>query len=174
MNKNMKKSNGFTLAELMVVIAIIAVVAAVGFPGIQDLSASSKLSTSANSLLASFHRARSEALRGATNVQITAVGGDWADGWTVTYTNSDGPHTVTSDRLANGITVTADPVGAEPFATSYRYNLQGRLQTAGGVNINTNQILFCDSRPDEFGRRLTLRPIGNITVEIVENEEVCN
>jgi len=91
---------GFTLIEVLVVIAISAILLAVGVPMFNGAIASMRASESANSLVASLELARTEAIRRGTTVSLCRVtsadptacdgsasgafaAGDWAAGWLV-------------------------------------------------------------------------------------------
>jgi type IV fimbrial biogenesis protein FimT len=94
-------SAGFTLLELMVVIAIIAIFMGLAAPNFSSLVASTRLSSQTNDLTADLRLARSEAAARGTRVVIcpTTDGGatcsasasDWASGRLVFVdTNADG------------------------------------------------------------------------------------
>lgn len=83
------RAKGFTLVELMIVIAIMAVLAAIAFPSFQGSMRSNRVATTSNELMAAFALARSEAIRGkygagvCTSANGTDCGGTWNDGWLV-------------------------------------------------------------------------------------------
>lgn len=95
------RHGGFTLVELMVVIAITAVIATIGIPSYRNMSVSSRVSDMSSSLHGAFMLARSEALkrngrvvvckianpapaRPACDVsQSTAANMGWANGWMI-------------------------------------------------------------------------------------------
>lgn len=80
---------GFTLLELMVVVAIAAILAALAFPSFTGTIRSNQVATGTNELLASLSLARSEAIRGTRSAGICAssdgatCGSDWNAGWLV-------------------------------------------------------------------------------------------
>ncbi|HHW4679115.1 MAG TPA: GspH/FimT family pseudopilin [Xylella sp.] len=63
-------SYGFTVLELMVVIAILAILAGLAYPGFINLVNSERLTTSANELVASLQLARTEAIRLGSSVAV--------------------------------------------------------------------------------------------------------
>ena len=96
------RSRGFTLVELLVVLTIAAVLVAGGVPSLSWFIASSRTANAADTMVAAFERARSEALRRSAAVSVcpspdpyaaepaikcsNAAGlgyaaGDWAAGW---------------------------------------------------------------------------------------------
>lgn len=135
--QGMSKSRGFTLVELMVVVAIAAVLASLAVPSFKHLIQSSSISTSVNTFLGDLRFARSEALRRGGAVIMcrsdspeatspvcgsgSGTGGiGWATGWIVFY-DQDG----NGDRSASS----TDPVLRRQAALT---SLDYVLQTTGG------------------------------------------
>jgi type IV fimbrial biogenesis protein FimT len=77
------RHRGFSVLELMIVIAIIGILTAVGFPSLQQMVIASRIKTTAADIHRSLLRARSEAIKQNTNITVTATNGSWMDGWTV-------------------------------------------------------------------------------------------
>ncbi len=67
---------GFTLLELMVVVAVMAVLASVAYPSFNSLINSNRLVGTANQILASLQQARSEAIRLNRRVAVCPANAD--------------------------------------------------------------------------------------------------
>lgn len=188
---HMKKDHGFTLVELMITLAIVAIIATVGFPGLRDLSSNNKLMTNANDIVATFHQARSEALRRSTTVTIQACkpGCDpadagaraWTNGWRI-WVDLDGDDTLDIDTDDNAAGVDADGDGNihEQIAL---HDAMPADMTAGQFNTtpfatrydynsqgrlaitNNNAIHLCDGRTGEKGRIIDIRPVGRVSAD---------
>lgn len=97
MNQHMKKEFGFTLIELMIVIAIAGVAIALGVPMLGNYARDSRLTTTTNGVVLAVNYARSEAVKRTETVslcpstdQVSCAGGtDWSIGWIVWVDESD-------------------------------------------------------------------------------------
>lgn len=86
---------GFTLVELVIVVAVLAILVVMAVPSFQSTFRSNRVTSGANELLAMFSYARSEAIRsnvGNGTVAAASVcasddgvtcGGSWENGWMV-------------------------------------------------------------------------------------------
>ena len=90
---------GFTLMELIIVLALIGILAVIAIPSLVGFSDSSTVTSAANDLVSSFNLAKSEAVTRGMNVtvcksadQATCIAaGNWDQGWIVfTDDNGDG------------------------------------------------------------------------------------
>lgn len=79
----MPKNKGFTLVELLIVVAIISITMSIGLPSFQSIIADSKLTSSANAMLSAYQLARMEALKQHKNVNVTGeiITVDGVDTW---------------------------------------------------------------------------------------------
>lgn len=95
-------ARGFTLIELIVVMAIIVVLAMVAIPNFVTFQRNSQLTSAANSLLASINTARGEAMkRNQTAFVVPNTGTNWTTGWKVFvsrpgYSTATGTYDATS------------------------------------------------------------------------------
>jgi type IV fimbrial biogenesis protein FimT len=116
--KNVSKSSGFSLVELVIVVAIIGFTAAIAMPSYNAWIQNTKVRTATESILNGIQKARAEALTRNTQVKFTlgansawtvqcvtvAACGDLPGGVVETRSNQDGGTTT--------VTVTATPGGA--------------------------------------------------------------
>ena len=92
---NIKKINGFTVIELMIVVGVLGILIAVGLPSLQDTISRISTNTQAKTLVSSLNFARSEAIKRGALVSICSsssgtdcAANSWADGWIVFVDNN--------------------------------------------------------------------------------------
>lgn len=104
------KHAGFTLVELMIVVAVVAILTAIGLPSFSATIRANRIATRTNALIAAVSLARSEAVRSNVAAGLcaratdTTCGVNWDNGWLVfTDTNGDGaPSASEVDRVTSG------------------------------------------------------------------------
>jgi type IV fimbrial biogenesis protein FimT len=134
--------HGFTLIELMIVVALLAIISAFALPAFQSFIASNRLTSEANELLAGLNLARSEAVRTQRRVVLCRAS------TTGCVTTADGERwqrwVVFVDNDADGV-FDASELLREQVITGTTLNLVSdeALRAAG------NQIAF---RPDGLAR----------------------
>jgi type IV fimbrial biogenesis protein FimT len=90
----MKRHNGFSITELLVVSAIVAILLSIAIPSFRYVTNSYRMSSEVNSLLGDLMYTRAEAIKEGVTVTACAspdgincsAGGNWAIGWLV-YSN---------------------------------------------------------------------------------------
>lgn len=113
---------GFSLTELMIVVAIMALLAAMAAPSMGAMVNRQRIKTAAFDVFSSMAFSRSEAVKRNTAVTLTPTSGDWAKGWSISDSNGNvlrnqsgwdtitvtGPNTVTFTS-AGRVTSNATP-----------------------------------------------------------------
>lgn len=77
---NTRSSRGFTLLELIIVLAVMAILVAWGFPSLEESIKNNRMVAQNNEMIAMLHYARSEAIRRNTDVEVhlSQDGNTWA------------------------------------------------------------------------------------------------
>lgn len=137
------KQQGFTLTELIVVVAIVAILLNIGIPSYRYISNSYRLSSEVNSLLGDLQLARAEAIKEGLTV-TTCVSRDaatcdvgsitWQEGWIV-FQDRNNNQTVdpgeTVLRVQAGFANT-DTFRADNGVSSVTFNREGFATAAAG------------------------------------------
>ena len=154
-NNNMKKEAGLTLIELVSTMAVLAIVAAIAVPSFNMFISGNKKSAAVNQLTGAFAVARSEAVTRNARMTLSATGGDWAQGWTITATTS-GTQVKVGPAIPQTVTVT------NTGPTTVEFNSDGTLRTALPAGFT---ITICDSkRPGSPEKIISLIASGKYSV----------
>lgn len=78
-----RRTRGYSLIELMAVLAIIAIMLGFAVPSFQEFVVNYRTSVQTNDLLADLAIARTEAVKYSRPTVVRSAGGDWSDGWVV-------------------------------------------------------------------------------------------
>lgn len=105
MHINTKKTQGFTLIELMVVITIIAVLAAWASPSFFTMKENYELRSAVNEISMAIANSRAEAIRRQEFIEVQPVSGSWSNGW-VAITTSDNATFSQGSALPSSVVVT--------------------------------------------------------------------
>jgi type IV fimbrial biogenesis protein FimT len=155
------KSRGFTLMELLVVIAVSGILLAVAVPAFSTFVLSERQNSEVSSLAFSLDFARAEAIKQDNSAGIevcassngsTCTGGTWSQGWIVIPSGGGTPLLVIP-ALTSGNTLTA--VTGTTAATSTTFTPNG----LPSVNITFN---LCDRRGAAYARYIELGSGGRV------------
>jgi type IV fimbrial biogenesis protein FimT len=111
-----RRSAGFTLAELMLTMAIAALLATIAVPSFRTLAANQAVRVTGSEVFMALMRTRSEALAHNSNYTLQPVGANWMTGWQIVDINGN---VIENRGATSGITI------AGPANVSYRAS--GRL-----------------------------------------------
>ena len=116
------RARGFTIIEMLMVVAILGIFAGLAAPSMADLLASTAVKGAATDLYSSLIIAHSEAIKRRTNATVAPVGADWTTGWTVTI---GGNVFQQVDPLKTRVAV--DPTVVVPVV----FGMNGRVSSGG-------------------------------------------
>ena len=130
----MKKKGGFSLFELLVVIAVIAVVSAIVTPNIISWRSNAKLRGAAGNLKGDLEMSKARAVRERTPVTVTFT----ATNYQVTYTDKDGNAKILRNRqLPAGVRLDLDNTGFGWMGDQTQFNGRGIPVAGSAVLVNT-------------------------------------
>ena len=179
--------NGFSLIELMVVVAIVAILAGLAAPSFTELLRNNRLAAASSALQVSLSLARSEAVKRGSDARVTVAAngtaGSWVNGWTVFVDNTTdangGIGPITDDASATGwmrLEVVGSP--SRPIRASqtslaikyFTYNGQGRLIDAMGATA-PRSFWFFDGTSQKYC--LVVNNTGRVRAVRVDSSASC-
>ena len=170
----MQKQAGFSIIELMIVIAIASVLAALSLPALQDWNRNAHRTAAVTTFLSSLHLARSEAVKRNTRVAICPSDDaaaadakcsgekDFAGGWIVFVdVDNDLDHGADADEeVMSAVTAinTAFTVISSNGETGLYFRPNGRMVTSSGKDLADFNV--CDDRGADQGRVISITNSG--------------
>lgn len=179
----MNKSRGFTLLELMVVVAIVAILSTLAAPSFQRLIQSTTMSNTVNTFLADMRFARSESIRRGGGVVMCrsaapeaviptcstgsgAGGNGWASGWIV-YQDLNADGVITTDELlrVQSQMTSIQTIKEEGNFSKFQFTATGRLVPTPSLPFEETGLTFGGSNySDEVSRLVCVSYGGRASV----------
>lgn len=158
--------HGFTLIELVIVLAIFSILFHLAAPTFQNIGANSRMTTQINTMVASFNYAKSEAVKRHHNVVICpnddgscARQPHWHNGWLM-FIDENFDREIDQDEEI--IYVEAAKENIEIISSRYRRRVVFRNQgTSAGSN---GSYIFCDQRGNSKARAIVLSNTGRARI----------
>ena len=158
---------GFTIIEVLIVVAILGVLAAMGMPSMRDLVASTKVKTATSDLFSSLVFARSEAIKRNAAVEVVpTVATNWNAGWHVRPAG-------TTQVLQTQDPITGDVAIGGPNVT-LRYRGDGRLTDGGGVALDATFTFIATAYAHIQMRCIFIDPSGRPAVRVDRDRDPSN
>ena len=150
---------GFTLVELMVVVAVVAILQSLAAPAFSDMVSSVKQTTAINSLFSSLILARSEAIKrnsravlckSANGTTCTTTGG-WEQGWIVFHDANNNADLDTGEAILSREQAQSKLIrltGNSPVANYVSYTPMGTTSyTSGAFQAGTLTVCTESATP---------------------------
>ena len=173
---NVRHSRGYSLVELMTVVAITGLLAALSVPSFARFLRSSQVNATFNELVADVNATRVNAVKFGHGVSIYSASGttDWSTGWTISEdANSNGrvdstdPVVRRHPALPRGYTLLT--TGPGPLNAPLTFNGQGQRQTP----VDVGYVYFVLCNPDGIAADArTLRISGSGTVSSLSGNTI--
>ena len=158
-------SNGFTLLELLITIFVVAILISVGVPSFTRTIQTSRMASSANDLVTSMHRARTEAVKRRVPVTLCAsnnplapapvcnIGGNMV-GWVVFVDDADinGNGQPDGNTMIDAGEIILEAHAALPAQLTIRSDAAyvsftpNGFRRDGPLGPSVTMVLFCDAR----------------------------
>lgn len=169
---------GFTLGEILAVLAVAGIGLALAVPGLQALGHDNSRAAAVNQLVGSLHLARSEAITRNRPVALCASSTgtgcnshDWSDGWIV-FVDEDGDQ---QRSPSEALLAHAPPpgllLGSAEFAGALSYTADGRPQGSGAAT-GSGSFVFCAAGA-ELAARVVLLPGNGLPVLLDPGHEAA-
>ncbi len=169
-----QRNFGYTMMELVMVMAIVAILASIAIPSFKYVTSSNRLSSEVNGLLGDLQFARSEAVKEGQTVTICssldgatcAASPDWQHGWIVFLDTNNNQQVDAGEaviRIQPAFSGTDTFISGVASLTSVSFNRLGYAPTGSTTTINIS--LHDSTNNTNWTRCLAVNPIGFAVTE---------
>ncbi|MEE4218655.1 MAG: GspH/FimT family pseudopilin [Xanthomonadales bacterium] len=160
MKKQLRTTGGFTLLELLIVLAVMAVLVSWGLPSLQESIRGNRIISQNNEMLAILRYARSEAIRRNQDVEVHLS----ADGteWQAYIEDPDHDADVEGCQLGQLRCADNDNVTMATSNTTIIFNNRGYIRDADDAWTSETLYLQHENCSGNLRRRIDIMPTGQI------------
>jgi type IV fimbrial biogenesis protein FimT len=177
--QNMQKTKGFTLLEVMVVLAIAAILATLAAPSLQAQIQSNTISSNVNTFMADMRFARSESIRRGGSVVMcrsddpeaanpTCGSGSgpgsngWVSGWIIFHDWNNNNEQGNGEPLlrVQGPITSMDSISEVGSSTRFKFTATGRQGLSGATSLRFGG----DNYPETRQRKVCVSMSGRVRV----------
>jgi len=157
--------HGFTLIELMIVVALLAIISAFALPAFQSFIASNRLTSEANELLSGLNLARSEAVRTQCSARLCRA--TFASDGTASCVNTNDRQPWEGWVVLVGITTSTGACDSEMRLRAQMAPSNLNILSSADLAASGNSIVF---RPDGLARPLSApTALQNAQIDICDS-----
>lgn len=160
---------GFSLIELLTVIALIGIAAGLAVPSYRSAVINNRLAATSNDMVAALNLARSEAVKTGSTITVRADAAGWSHGWVVvapSRVTGQAETVLQSYTVAEGMSVASSLADS----TTLEFNPRGWNTTAASVFTIARQDATTN---DEYRRCLIIRSAGSPRISKPKGSASC-